>query len=133
MHARVRFLSALSASVMLTALIIFPGAAAGPPTQTVTATDLIRAFATDRSEADKTYNDHWIKVSGNVSNVSQDVAGKLRVTFQTDKSIVYCAFAAAADPKWKNLRKGSKATIVGQVKGKGYYKQMILIEHCYLP
>ena len=133
MGAGMRLHSVVCSGLMIVGLALLPVAAAGAPPLVVSSGDLARAFATDRAAAEKTYINQWVKVTGTVDTVSEDALGRPRVVFQQDSSIIYCSFPAEAKKGWHALRKGAQATIVGRLKGKGYYRQMILIEDCYQP
>jgi hypothetical protein len=122
--------SSLVAFLMMSGLAIPAANAAGPPPVSVRALDLYRAFESNQGAADKAYSQRWITVTGNVSSLTLDAFGKPRITFQAQKAIVYCSFTTAGDPRWKSVHKGQEVSVTGKVTGKGFSKNMVVIENC---
>lgn len=122
--------SSLVAGLVMTGLVAPVALAHGPSTVSVRALDLYRAYETDQGAADKAYSQRWLTVTGNVTSMTLDAFGKPRITFQDKKAIVYCSFESATDPRWKAVRKGQQVSILGKVAGKGFSKNMVVMENC---
>jgi hypothetical protein len=90
---------------------------------TVTAAELYNAYDSNALRADNTYKGKFVRVTGTVSGVDQDLLTKKPyVKLRTDKPFidyVYIYFKETETSKVANLDEGQKITIVGNCEGKG--------------
>jgi len=88
----------------------------------VTASDLYKAYENNALRADNTYKGKYVRVTGKVSGVDQDLLTKKPyVKLMTDNpyiDLVHIYFKETENSKVANLDEGQTITIVGNCEGK---------------
>jgi predicted metalloprotease len=89
----------------------------------VTASNLYSAYESNALRADNTYKGKFVRVTGTVGGVDQDLLTKKPyVKLKTDNpymDLVYIYFKETELSKVANLDEGQKITIIGNCEGKG--------------
>jgi len=87
----------------------------------VTAIDLYNAYESNALKADNTYKGKFVRVTGKVSKVDQDILSKkpyVKLFSSSYVDFVYVYFKESEMDKIANLENGKTITIVGLCEGK---------------
>jgi predicted metalloprotease len=90
----------------------------------VTAVKLYDAYEANALRADNTYKNKFVRVTGRVSGIDQDITGRPYVKLRSHPTsqyidFVYVYFKEAETSKIADLDVGQNITIVGSCEGKG--------------